>query len=175
MRPFNRYFTRPLPKSLCLKAVHSYSTPLYQATFASACAPLSRMVSPGLTSQGESGTRYRLVRPLGTQIRGKWPNVWLAADDSNNAIKYVTKGPPHDDSDAGESPSAALLAFKHELEMQRLFKNDPMIRRLVDYIPDLEPGGPMMVLEAFTNSLWDARNSRPFTAKEIKWIMKGVL
>ena len=33
----------------------------------------------------------------------------------------------------------------------------------------------MMVLEAFTNSLWEARNTRPFEAKEIKWIMKGVL
>lgn len=33
----------------------------------------------------------------------------------------------------------------------------------------------MMVLEAFTNSLWEVRNARPFTAKEIKWVMKGVL
>ncbi|GKZ28934.1 hypothetical protein AbraIFM66950_001892 [Aspergillus brasiliensis] len=59
--------------------------------------------------------------------------------------------------------------------MQKLFAKDPMIRRLVDYVPDSEPTGPMMVLEAFTNSLWDARNARSFTAKEIKWIMKGIL
>ncbi|OJD20523.1 hypothetical protein ACJ73_08142, partial [Blastomyces percursus] len=68
--------------------------------------------------------------------------------------------------------SDALLAFKHELEMQRLFEKDPMIRTLVDFIPEIEHGGPMMVLEAFTDSLWEARNARPFTAKEIKWIMK---
>ncbi|RMJ27388.1 STYKc [Aspergillus sp. HF37] len=35
-------------------------------------------------------------------------------------------------------------------------------------------GGPMMVLKAFTDSLWEARNTRPFTAKETKRIMKGV-
>ncbi|KAI1913243.1 hypothetical protein LOZ12_001422 [Ophidiomyces ophidiicola] len=61
------------------------------------------------------------------------------------------------------------------MNLQRLFKKDPMIRKLIHYIPDSEPGGPMMVLEAFTNSLWEARNARPLTAKEIKWIMKGVL
>lgn len=59
--------------------------------------------------------------------------------------------------------------------MQKLFTKDPMIRRLVDYIPDSEPGGLMMVLEAFTDTLWEARNARPFTMNEIKWIMKGVL
>lgn len=32
-----------------------------------------------------------------------------------------------------------------------------------------------MVLEAFTHSLWEGRNARPLTTKEIKWIMKGVL
>jgi protein kinase len=42
-------------------------------------------------------------------------------------------------------------------------------------IPDSEPGGPMMVLEAFTDSLWEARNARRFTKEEVKWIMKGIL
>ena len=50
-----------------------------------------------------------------------------------------------------------------------------MIQALVDYIPDSEPGRPMMVPEAFTNSLWEGRNARPLTTKEIKWIMKVVL
>ncbi|GLB07481.1 hypothetical protein AtubIFM57258_002822 [Aspergillus tubingensis] len=59
--------------------------------------------------------------------------------------------------------------------MQILFAQDSMIRRLVDYVPESEPAGPMLVLEAFTDSLWDARNARPFTTKEIKCIMKGVL
>lgn len=59
--------------------------------------------------------------------------------------------------------------------MQRLFANYPMIRQLVDYIPDSQPVGLMMVLEAFTDSLWDARNTRSFTTKEIKLVMKGIL
>lgn len=33
----------------------------------------------------------------------------------------------------------------------------------------------MMVLETFPDSLWEVRNARPFTAAEIKWVMKGVL
>ncbi|KAL3261673.1 hypothetical protein ABHI18_003550 [Aspergillus niger] len=83
------------------------------------------------------------------------------------------KRPPADHNE--ESWSGALSAFKDELEMQKLFAKDPMIRRLIDYVPESEPSGPMMALEAFTDSLWDARKVRPFTAKEIKWIMNGVL
>jgi protein kinase len=132
------------------------------------------MVTAGLICHGEGGTRYRLVRPLGTRVRGKIPNVWLAVDDSNADVEYVVKWPPEDDTNDG-SWSNASSAFKHELQMQKLFTKDPMIRTLVDYVPDSEPGGPMMVLEAFTDSLWEARNARSFTAKETKWIMKGVL
>lgn len=132
------------------------------------------MVTPGLICRGESGVKYRLVSSLGTQIRGRAPNVWLAVDNSNSAIQYIVKRPSMNDV-ADESSSNAFPAFNYELDMQRTFLHDPMIRKLVDYIPDSESGGPMMVLEAFTNSLWEARNARPFTAKEIKWIMKGVL
>ncbi|PGG98582.1 CMGC protein kinase [Blastomyces parvus] len=133
------------------------------------------MVSPRVTCQGEKGSRYRLVRPLGTQIRGKRPNVWLAVDDCNDTAEYVVKQPPDDETNIGDSLSDALLAFKHELKMQRLFEKDSMIQKLVDFVPDSEPGGPMMVLEAFTDSLWEARNARPFSTKEIKWIVKSVL
>ncbi|KAK2768252.1 hypothetical protein FQN54_000104 [Arachnomyces sp. PD_36] len=132
------------------------------------------MITSGLICQGEKGSRYRLVRSLGTQIPGKTPNVWLAVDDSNGDVEYILKRPPGHDTDVG-STSEALSAFKHELEMQKLFAKDLMIRPLVDYIADSEPGGPMMVLEAFTDSLWEARNARSFTIKEIKWIMKGVI
>ncbi|SPB46077.1 unnamed protein product [Aspergillus niger] len=131
------------------------------------------MASAGLICQGEGGRRYRLVRPLGAPVRGKGCNVWLGLDDSKPDAEYIMKRPPADQNE--ESWSGALSAFKHELEMQRLFAKDPMIRKLVDYVPESEPSGPMMVLEAFTDSLWDARNVRPFTTKEIKWIMKGVL
>ncbi|RHZ56453.1 hypothetical protein CDV55_105419 [Aspergillus turcosus] len=132
------------------------------------------MVTSGLTCHGEGGKRYRLVHPLGSRIHDRSSNIWLAVDDSNADIEYVVKGPPEDDAHEGSS-SSALSAFQHELEMQRLFAKDPMIRTLVDYIPDSEPGGPMMVLEAFTDSLWEARHARRFTKEEVKWIMKGIL
>ncbi|KAG5302212.1 serine/threonine protein kinase [Histoplasma ohiense] len=63
----------------------------------------------------------------------------------------------------------------HEVEMQRLFKDDQMIRPMVDFVPSSEPGGPLMILKPFEQTLWEARNTRPFSVPEIKWIMKGVL
>ncbi|GAD94514.1 conserved hypothetical protein [Paecilomyces variotii No. 5] len=137
-------------------------------------ARLSSTVTSGFACRGEGGKRYRLIHPLGKRSAAKAPNVCLAVDDSNPEIEYVIKRPSEDNTDDGSS-SNALSAFKHELEMQKLFAKDPMIRQIVDYIPDSEPGGPMMVLETFTNTLWEARNMRPFTTNEIKWIMKGVL
>jgi hypothetical protein len=67
-------------------------------------------------------------------------------------------------------------AFHYELEMQRLFAGDPMVRHMVDVVPKTgaeEP--PLMILEPYHETLWDARKTRPFTTKEIKWIMHGVL
>lgn len=137
-------------------------------------ALLSSIVTSGLTCHGESGKRYRLVHPLGSRIHSQnSSNVWLAVDDSNTNIEYILKGPP-EDAHKGLL-SNALFAFKHELEMQRLFAKDPMIRTLLDYIPDSKPDGPMIVLEAFTDSLWEARHARQFTKAEVKWIMKGIL
>lgn len=169
-----RYFTRfPLGTQL-FRATRPRLPPSLRFPFEIPYAPLSAMVTAGLICTGEGGTRYRLVRPLGTQIRGKIPNVWLAIDDSNAEAEYVVKRPSEDDTSEGPR-SSALTAFKHELEIQRLFSKDPMIRSLVDYVPGSEPCGPMMVLEAFTDLLWEARYARLFTAKEIKWIMKGIL
>ncbi|KAK2830997.1 hypothetical protein FQN49_007106 [Arthroderma sp. PD_2] len=166
MRPSYRYFTRSPLILLPSPVLRSRLTPLW-APF----AMMSSMSTSGSTCRGESGTKYRLARPLGTQIPGKIPNVWLAIDDSN-ATEYVARQPPMD-SDGDEARS--FSAFKHELGMQKLFAKEPMIRPLVDYVPDSEPGGPMIILEAFTDSLWEARNARPFTTQEIKCIMKGVL
>ncbi|KAI2818372.1 hypothetical protein CBS115989_5267 [Aspergillus niger] len=92
------------------------------------------MASAGLICQGEAGRRYRLVRPLGT-VRGKSCNVWLGLDDSKPDAEYIMKRPLADQNE--ESWSGALSAFKHELEMQRLFAKDPMIRKLVDYLAQL--------------------------------------
>ncbi|GCB28250.1 hypothetical protein AAWM_11135 [Aspergillus awamori] len=112
-------------------------------------APVSSIASAGLICQGEGGRRYRLVRPLGTPVRGgKGRNVWLGLDDSKPDAESIMKRPPADQNEESW---------------------------LIDYVPESEPSGPMMVLEAFTDSLWDARNVRPFTTKEIKWIMNGVL
>ncbi|GKZ82341.1 hypothetical protein AnigIFM56816_007153 [Aspergillus niger] len=130
------------------------------------------MASAGLICQGEGGRRYRLVRPLGAPVRGKGCNVWLGLDDSKPDAEYIMKRPPADQNE--ESWSGALSAFKHELEMQRLFAKDPMIRRLIDYVPESEPSGPMMVLEAFTDSLWDARNPEEAYMWANTMIEKGV-
>ena len=111
-----RYFTRfSLSGRPCM-----VSTPTTH--FASSCVLFSSLVSPGLTYQGGNGTRYRLVRPLGMQIRGKQPHVWLAVDASNDAVEYVVKRPSDIESNAGETPSASLHMFKHELAAQRLFQ-----------------------------------------------------
>lgn len=172
MQPPYRFFAR-FPFRIVSGIPRPCLTSKPRFSFESAYASYSS-ITAGLVCTGERGTRYRLVRPLGTQIRERGPNVWLAVDDCNADVEYVVKRPSGDDISDG-SWSNAISAFKHELEMQRLFANDPMIRTLLDYVPDSEPGGPMMVLDAFTDSLWGARNARSFTTKEIKWIMKGVL
>lgn len=137
-------------------------------------APLSTTVISGLTFRGQRGKSYRLVHPLGSRIHDKSPNVWLAVDDPDTSIEYVVKRPS--EGDAAELLLFNILsAFKHKVEMQKLFVTDPMIRMLVDYIPDSEPSGPMIVLKAFIDSLWEARNTRPFITKEIKWVIKGIL
>ncbi|KAL2169654.1 hypothetical protein VTG60DRAFT_5793 [Thermothelomyces hinnuleus] len=59
--------------------------------------------------------------------------------------------------------------------MQRLFAEDPLIRHMVDYVPRTEETGPMMILEPFQKTLWDARTMRPLSTQEIKYIMKAAL
>jgi hypothetical protein len=82
----------------------------------------------------------------------------------------VAKAPSNEDNEVLNWP-----AFQHEVNMQRLFAEDPMIRPMVDYVPKTEVTKPMMILKPFQKTLWDARTTRPFTTQEIKWIMKGVL
>ncbi len=60
--------------------------------------------------------------------------------------------------------------------MQRLFAHDPMIRRMVDYVPaGEETPRPVMILEGFQKTLWDVRTTRVLSRRETKWIMNGVL
>ena len=130
-----------------------------------------RAASTGLVCRGESGVIYQLVRPLREPIEGEKPNVWVAVDDSTRRNEYVVKQP----FESRDGSSRNLAAFEHELDMQRLFMADPMIRSLMDYIPNSEPDGPMMVFEPFRKTLWNARTTRSFSTQEIKWIMKSIL
>lgn len=129
------------------------------------------MLSPGLTCIGESGGKYGLVRPLGTQLPDYRANTWVAVKNLEKEEEYVAKGPLR----SKDGKDVAASAFAHEVEMQRLFKDDQMVRPMVDYVPSSEPGGPLMILKPFEQTLWEARNTRPFSVPEIKWIMKGVL
>ena len=84
--------------------------------------------------------------------------------------QFIAKGPSnHDDQSQG------WPAFHHELAMHRLFGEAPMLRKLVDFVPGSESTRPLMILEPMPITLWEARNTRPLTRQEIKWVMKGVL
>ncbi|KAF2964584.1 hypothetical protein GQX73_g8984 [Xylaria multiplex] len=127
------------------------------------------MPAPATKRRGESGTFYSFVQPLGKFAHTR-KNVWLIEEDGKSDVEFVAKGPsPEDDKLLG------WPAFQHELKMQRLFNEDKMIRPMVDFIPSSTTDDPMMVLKPFELTLWDARNVRPMTTPEIKWIMEGVL
>jgi serine/threonine protein kinase len=127
------------------------------------------MFSKGSTVCGESGSVYRLVDALGTRRGTTTPNVWQVVEEPDGP-EFVAKGPSRDDDEALNWP-----AFQHEAKMQRLFTDDPMLRRMVDFVPKTNDMKPMMILEPFQKTLWASRTTRPFSTKEIKWIMKGVL
>jgi hypothetical protein len=59
--------------------------------------------------------------------------------------------------------------------MHKLFAGTPMLRKLVDFVPASESTRPLMILEPMSTTLWEARNMRPLTKEEIKWVMRGVL
>lgn len=128
------------------------------------------MFFEGLTVRGESASVYRLVGPLGKRPGPATINLWKVVRDSDPRSEFVAKGPKGEDDGSRGWP-----AFHHEAEMQCLFGNDPMVRHMVDFIPEAEVGTPIMILEPFQKTLWDARLTRPFTRQEIKWIMKGCL
>ncbi len=96
--------------------------------------------------------------------------MWKAVQASDNYSEFVAKGPTRQDDEAAKWP-----AFQHETKMQRLFYKDYMIWQMVDFVPETDTARPMMILEPFQKTLWDARTTRPFSTHEIKWIMQGVL
>ncbi|RMZ76154.1 hypothetical protein DV738_g5124, partial [Chaetothyriales sp. CBS 135597] len=119
---------------------------------------------------GQSGRTYQLICPLGTQGGNDFPNVWKAVDDANDDEEFVVKSPSSDDDETHGWP-----LFQHEFEMQKLFGDSPFVRKMVDFVPPAPNQEPLLVLQAFEKTLWDARWQRPMTTDEIKWIMKAVL
>ena len=121
------------------------------------------------TCQGESGTLYRLVHHLEKQKQSTNPaNVWKAVDDSNARIKFIAQHPSDEDDSSNNWP-----AFHHELKMQKLFADEPMIHPMLDFVPSSDSEGSIMIFQRFEQTLWEAQLTRPFTLCEIKWIMKG--
>ncbi|KAG7288724.1 hypothetical protein NEMBOFW57_005080 [Staphylotrichum longicolle] len=90
--------------------------------------------------------------------------------ESDDHPEFVAKGPSSEDDEASNWP-----AFRYEAKMQRLFSKDTMIRHMVDFAPETDTTRPMMILEPFQKTLWDARTTRPLSTHEIQWIMQGVL
>ena len=123
-------------------------------------------ITEGSQLIGESGKTYLAVGPLGQA------NVWTAVETSNLNNIVVIKSPTSDD-DAG----ASWPHFQHEMIMHELFKDCDGIRKLVDRVPPVKARGapPMLVLEIFETTLWQARAKRPFSRGEIKAVCRGIL
>ncbi|KAI1291495.1 kinase-like domain-containing protein [Xylaria venustula] len=111
---------------------------------------------------GESGSVYIVSgRNVDSRVR-EW-FLW------NNNEKFIGKGP-----DPAHNAEGSWAAFHQDESMRRLFQEQDMISRWVDFIPT----GfyvPLMVLVPFEQTLWEARHRRPMTTLEIKWIMKRLL
>lgn len=80
----------------------------------------STMLCSACTFAGESGRNCRLLSPLGAQRIETAPNVWKAVNDADESEQFVVKEPSSDDNGALNWP-----AFRHELEMQNIFKVSP--------------------------------------------------
>ena len=89
--------------------------------------------------------------------------MWKAVRDSDDGAEFVATTPSRDDDESLNWP-----AFHHEVNMQRLFADDPMLRRMVDFVPKTEGTKPIVILEPFQKTLWGARATRPFRTQEIK-------
>ncbi|WPH00234.1 Hypothetical protein R9X50_00305700 [Acrodontium crateriforme] len=107
---------------------------------------------------------YLAVGPLGQD------NVWTAVGDDGKV--FVVKAPT-----ANDNPAASYPHFCHEMIMHELFKSSNGIRKQVDRIPPVINSGapPMLVLEIFETTLWQARSKRPFSKDEIRAVCCGIL
>lgn len=125
----------------------------------------------GTKLTSEAGKTYLAVDNLGQ------PNVWTGVEETcaekDNFTNVVILKAPSDDDDKAES----WPKFVHEMIMHELFKNSPHIRKQIDRIPPVKEtkSPPVLVLEIFQTTLWQARTKRPLSRLEIVAIMKGVL
>lgn len=135
---------------------------------------LARIHGKSVTRRGESGALYtfltQLEKSTGNYSQSTLWIVQTGQQEGKQERELIAKGPSKDDKKARRWP-----AFQHEVKMQRLYKDDKMIRPMVDFLPSSETEEPMMILKPFEHTLWEARNMRPMTTAEIKWIMEGVL
>jgi len=129
------------------------------------------MSMSGAVIQAQSGKKYRLVAPLSSE-GNEGPHVWKAVDIADVQQQFVVKCPKSDNCKAQN-----FAAFQHELRMQKLFHDAPLIRPLLDFVPGCSAKDlpPWMVLEGFEKTLWTARQRRELSLEEIRWIMKDVL
>lgn len=159
-------------KCTCQNRTASYHLKTSLRSPSTGPVPITRpfTIQAGAHVQGESGRKYRLLSPLSENVSKDASNVWKAVDDHDAGSEFVLKAPSHQDCAKLNWP-----LFRHEVDMQRRFSSSPFIRQMIDFVPQSAAAPAMMVLQAFEKSLWNARNKRPMTMDEIKWIMKAVL
>lgn len=121
-------------------------------------------LTEGAELLAESGKTYLAVNSLGQA------NVWVAVEKDNPENIVVLKGPSSDDD-------ASWTKFQHEMVMHEAYKGCHFIRRQVDRIlPDKDASRPpMLALEMFQTTLWDARTKRPFTRGEVLVVTEAII
>ncbi|TKA21838.1 hypothetical protein B0A50_08507 [Salinomyces thailandicus] len=120
-------------------------------------------ITEGGAYTGESGKTYLAVGPLGQA------NVWTAVQNDEHGNIVVLKAPSTDDT------GTSWPQFQHEMIMHELFKDCSYIRRQVDRVAPSENSPPLIVLEIFETTLWQARTKRPFSKDEVRSVARSIL
>ncbi|KAK4498358.1 hypothetical protein PRZ48_011016 [Zasmidium cellare] len=124
----------------------------------------------GTELKSESGKTYLAVSSLGQA------NVWTGVENTgvgkDDFSKVVVLKAPSEDDEQG-----TWTQFVHEMIMHELFKEAPHIRKQIDRIaPDKDKESPpVLVLEIFETTLWQARTKRPLSRLEIVAITRSIL
>ncbi|KAF2174025.1 hypothetical protein M409DRAFT_16299 [Zasmidium cellare ATCC 36951] len=124
----------------------------------------------GRVLKSENGKTYLAVSSLGQS------NVWTGVEDTgtekDNFSNVVVLKAPSEEDEQDTWPQ-----FVHEMIMHELFKEAPHIRKQIDRIPPVKENSspPVLILEMFQMTLWQARAKRPLSRLEIAAIVKGIL